>query len=367
MIHGKEELKSLSPYQQGKQTEDIKATYGLTEIIKLASNENPYGASPRVKDSLTNLIQHTHIYPDGYARTLREQLSNKFEVNEQNLVFGSGSDELIQLISLAFLSPESHTIMAKQTFSQYKHNATIAGAETEEVDTINGVHDLKGMRNAIREQTKIIWICNPNNPSGTIVSKESFTSFMEKCPADVLVVLDEAYYEFMNKTYELHAIQLIDTYPNLLVLRTFSKAYGLAGLRVAYGIGHEDVIKQLDIVRGPFNTNAFAQQAASIAATDESFLRHVEQSNREVRTSFASFLDSIGWSYLPSETNFLLVQTPVSGHEVFDYLIQRGVIIRPGELLGYPNTIRISIGLADEMEKVKQVITQFNEQMSKEI
>ncbi len=367
MIQSKQELSSLSPYQQGKQTEEIKSEYGLTEIIKLASNENPYGSSPRIKDHLTDLMENTHIYPDGYARTLREQLSNKFEMNEQNFVFGSGSDELIQLISLAFLTPQSHTIMAKETFSQYKHNAIIAGAETEEIETINGVHDLEGIENAIREQTKIIWVCNPNNPSGTIISKEVFINFMDNCPTDVLVVLDEAYYEFMDKTHDLNAIQLTNTYPNLLVLRTFSKAYGLAGLRVAYGIGHEDIVKQLDIVRGPFNTNAFAQQAAAIAITDEAFISYVEQSNRSVRTSFETFLDSIGWGYFSSETNFLLVQTPISGHEMFDYFIQYGVIIRPGELLGYPNTIRISIGLAEEMEKVKQVITQFNEQMGKEI
>lgn len=367
MIEAKDELTTLAPYQQGKQTDEIKREYGLSHVVKLASNENPYGASPNIKNGLAEVLVNTHIYPDGYVTDLRAQVVEKFNVRENNLVFGSGSDELIQLITRAFLSTDAHTVMATPTFSQYKHNATIEGATIQEVETVNGVHDLKAMHESINDQTKIIWICNPNNPSGTVVLKEDFINFMETCPENVLVILDEAYAEFMDEAHDLEAISMIDTYPNLLILRTLSKAYGLAGLRVAYGIGNAEVIKQLDIVRGPFNTSAFAQKAASIALADESFLEETTEKNRNVRQTFENFLETINWSFYPSETNFLLVETPVRGIEMFDYLIKHGFIVRPGELLGYPNTVRISIGLEKEMQELQEVILQFHEQRSKGI
>lgn len=367
MIQPKKVLEQLSPYQQGKQTEEIKKEYGLSKVIKLASNENPYGASPEIKKGLMHVIEDTHIYPDGYVTDLRTVVVEKYNIKENNVVFGSGSDELIQLITRAFLVRGDHTVMATPTFSQYKHNATIEQAYIEEVALIDGVHDLDGMLRAMHDQTKIVWICNPNNPTGTVVKKDDFVAFMDQCPKDVLVILDEAYYEFMDKNNDLDAIPLIHTYPNLLILRTLSKAYGLAGLRVAYGIGDSEVIKQLDIVRGPFNTSALAQKAASIALQDEEFLNEGVETNQSVRKSFEAFLDSIGWKYFPSETNFLLVSTPVSGTKIFDFFIKNGFIVRPGELLGYPHTVRISIGRKDEMDALKKVIEQFEIELNKGI
>lgn len=361
MIKSKSELEQLSPYQQGKQTEEIMEEYGLSTVVKLASNENPYGASPHIKEGLLHVLEETNIYPDGYVTDLRHLVTDTYNIDESNVVFGSGSDELIQLITRAFLTKGDETVMATPTFSQYKHNATIENAQIKEVALVNGVHDLPSMLQATNERTKIVWICNPNNPSGTVVSKSDFISFMDQCSDDTLVVLDEAYYEFMDEQHDLHAISLIDTYPNLLILRTLSKAYGLAGLRVAYGIGHAEVIQQLDIVRGPFNTSTLAQKAARVALEDTEHLRKVVESNKEVRTSFESFLDTMGWEYYPSETNFLLVSTPVSGTEMFNYLIKHGFIVRPGELLGHPNTIRVSIGLKDEMNDLQNVIEQFKE------
>lgn len=361
MIQAKKELAQLSPYQQGKQTEEIKKEYGLSKVIKLASNENPYGASPKVKEGVMEVLEQLHIYPDGYVSDLRDIVTEKYNVSKEQLVFGSGSDELIQLITRGFLTSGDHTVMATPTFSQYKHNAVIENTQMDEVETVDGVHDLYGMLETIHDQTKIAWICNPNNPSGTVVSRDEFITFMDACPKHVLVILDEAYYEFMDKDHDLHAIPLIDTYPNLLILRTLSKAYGLAGIRVAYGIGHPDVIQKLDIVRGPFNTNAIAQKAAAIALEDEEFLQEVVEKNREVRMSFEAFLDSIGWTYYPSETNFLLVNTPISGTEMFTYLIKHGFIVRPGELLGFPNTIRISIGRKEDMEDLQKIIEQFEQ------
>lgn len=361
MIQSKKELSKLSPYQQGKQTEEIKEEYGLSKVIKLASNENPYGASPKIKEGVMEVLEEPHIYPDGYVSDLRNIVTEKYNITKEQLVFGSGSDELIQLITRGFLTDGDHTVMATPTFSQYKHNATIENTHIDEVETVDGVHDLPAMLQTIHEHTKIAWICNPNNPSGTIVSRNDFITFMDACPKNVLVILDEAYYEFMDKKHDLHAIPLIDTYPNLLILRTMSKAFGLAGIRVAYGIGHPDVIQKLDIVRGPFNTNAIAQKAAAIALQDDVFLQNVVKTNREVRKSFEAFLDSIGWKYYASETNFLLVNTPVSGTDMFTYLIKHGFIVRPGELLGFPNTIRITIGREKDMEALKKIIEQFKQ------
>src|SRR5699024_9121586 len=197
-MDGKAVLKQLSPYQQGKQTSEIMEQYGLESIVKLSSNENPFGFSPRVKETLQSL-DHLEIYPDGYTAALRTKIANKLRISEKELAFGGGSDELIQIICRAFLSTETSTVMAKPTFTQYKHHSLIEGSHIKEVDVIEGEHDLERMLDAIDKQTKIVWICSPDNPSGTYIKEEDFASFMEKCPKDVLVILDEAYIEFVNE------------------------------------------------------------------------------------------------------------------------------------------------------------------------
>src|SRR5699024_7802565 len=200
-----------------------------------------------------------NIYPDGYTAELRNAVANKFEINENRIVFGCGSDELIQMICRAYLYPGKNTVMATPTFPQYRHNALVEDGELREIPTKQGYHDLEKMLEAIDEDTSVVWLCTPDNPTGTLIDEEQFTLFMEACPSHVLVVLDEAYYEFVDSSLQLNTMKHLEKYPNLIVLRTFSKAYGLAGIRIGYGLTNENIASKIEVVRGPFNTTSIAQ------------------------------------------------------------------------------------------------------------
>ncbi|MFC4557382.1 histidinol-phosphate transaminase [Virgibacillus kekensis] len=365
-MDGKQVLNELTPYKPGKQIEEVKKAYGLTRIVKLASNENPFGYSSSVKQFLKELDPSLEIYPDGYTTELREAMAEKLNIKETQLIFGSGSDEIVQMIGRAFLYPGVNTVMATPTFPQYKHNALVEGAEIREVSTVNGYHDLKAMLGAIDEQTKVVWLCSPNNPTGSLIPREDFYSFMKKCPKHVLVVLDEAYYEYVENGKDPNILKSFTCYENLIVLRTFSKAYGLAGLRVGYGFANENIISKLDVVRGPFNTSSIAQKAAVKSLYDDDFISQSVDRNKAIKADFQEFLDSIGWHYYESETNFLLVSTPVSGTEVFQHLLENGFIVRPGELLGIPRTVRITLGNENDMEQIKEILHQFHVKVSRE-
>ncbi|MEN1969157.1 histidinol-phosphate transaminase [Lentibacillus sp. N15] len=361
-MYGKQILSEMAPYKQGKQMEEVKAEYGLTKIVKLASNENPFGYSPVLRDQMSSLVGQFELYPDGHAAELRTKVAKTLTVSDDQLVFGSGSDELVQIICRTFLYPGVNTVMATPTFPQYKHHSLVEGAEVREIPTVNGYHDLQGMLRSIDDQTKVIWLCSPNNPTGSLIPEEAFYSFMEQCPQDVLVVLDEAYYEFIEPKRQYNTIAAIKSYSNLLCLRTFSKAYGLAGLRVGYGIGAKNLINKLNVVRGPFNTSSFAQKAASIAIDDQDFIRKTNERNIAIKQDFQRFLDGIGWEYDDSETNFLFVKLPVSGNELFTYLLKRGFIVRPGEAIGCPtNTVRITIGNEHDMKQLQTILNDFSQ------
>ncbi|WP_152654613.1 histidinol-phosphate transaminase [Oceanobacillus sp. CFH 90083] len=364
-MRSKEVLKQLSPYKQGKQTKDIQKEFGLDYIVKLASNENPYGFSDKVKELFRASEPVFNIYPDGYTSELRYLISEKLNVNPESLIFGSGSEEIIQMLCRSYLTIGDQVIMATPTFPQYKHYALIEGAEiAEHPVNEDGSHPLDKMLEAVQDNTKIIWICTPNNPTGIAISKEELENFLNRCPSDVLVVLDEAYVEFLQPEKDLNAVGLLDKHPNLIVLRTFSKAYGLAGLRIGYGIADPLIVETLDKVRGPFNTTSAAQQAAVIAFSDQDFIQHTYRENKKGLKQFQAFLTSIGWDYYESEANFLLVKTPKSGMDAFDYLIKHGFIVRPGELLGIPNTIRVTIGKEEDMKIMENILKDYQEQLN---
>ncbi|WLV23437.1 histidinol-phosphate transaminase [Aciduricibacillus chroicocephali] len=360
-MEGKDILKELRPYEQGMQTEEVKRKYNLDHIVKLASNENPFGFSPKVKSVLKDADIDFNIYPDGHATELSSALAIHLSIEEDEIAFSSGLDEMILIISRCFLEKGKNTVMAVPTFPQYKHQARIEGAEAREVPLKEtGDHDLDEMLAQIDEDTAIVWICSPNNPTGCPITEEQLNRFMDQCPNNVLVVLDEAYYEFARKESDLHALDKFRKYPNLLILRTFSKAYGLAGLRIGYAIGNSSIIGKLNVARGPFNTSSIAQKAAVAALGDQSFINEVTVKNIEIREDFAEFLNSIGWECFISETNFLLVKTPTDDIEVFQKLLERGFIIRPGSKVGWPQTIRVTIGKADDMELMKQAIREID-------
>lgn len=353
---GKEILNQLTAYKQGMQIADVKRKYNLDKIVKLASNENPYGCSSQVKEQLNKSMIDYEIYPDGYTSDLRMKLSEKLNVDESQIVFGNGSDEVITFICRAFLYPGVNTVMASPTFTQYRHHSLIEGAEVREVPTRNGKHDLEEMKNAIDKNTKVVWICTPDNPTGTIIQKNEFKQFMDEVPPEVLVVLDEAYYEFVAEQLRFSLHDSLFKYPNLIVLRTFSKIYGLAGLRVGYGIANSEIAHKLNVVRGPFNTTSFSQKAAIAALQDDKFIEETKNLNYKVKKDFQTFLDTIGWSYYESHTNFLLIHTPIDADKVSHYLLQHGFIVRSGNLLGYPNTIRVTIGNEEDMLALQPIL-----------
>lgn len=358
-MYGKQVLSQLSAYKQGMQIEEVKKKFNLERIVKLSSNENPYGYSNKVDEAIS--IHHLELYPDGYAYDLRLALCDKYDVTVDQLVLGAGSDDLITSICRAFLHEGTNTVMAKPTFSQYRQHALIEGASLKEVPTINGRHDLTNMANMIDNDTKIIWLCTPDNPSGALISEAEFHTFMEKVPQETLVVLDEAYIEYVEEKHHYHLHANLAKYKNLIVLRTFSKVYGLAGLRIGYGIMDPAIAELIEIVRGPFNTTSITQEAAIAALKDSDFVNQSARKNREVLHEFQTFLDSIGWTYYESHTNFLLVNVPIDADEFIQYLLEHGFIARSGNALGYENTVRITIGKKEDMKQLQTVIATFHE------
>lgn len=346
----------LIPYQPGKPMDEVKREFGLKEVIKLASNENPYGYSNQVKQVLKDSLEDLAIYPDGYARELRERVAEHLNVKETELIFGNGSDEVILILCRAILSRGDNIVTAAPTFPQYKHNAVIEGAEVKEVPLLDGTHDLNGMLESIDENTKIVFVCNPNNPTGTYVRDADFHSFLQKVPEDVLVVSDEAYFEYVIAEDYPDTVPLIKEFPNLVILRTFSKAYGLAGLRVGYGVANEALIKEVDPGREPFNTNVIAQRAATAALNDQLFIQECHEKNKLEMKRFESFCEQAGYDYYPSQANFILVDMKKPGGEVFQELLAKGFITRNGEALGFPTSVRITLGTKEQNEKIIDIL-----------
>ncbi|MDF1507728.1 histidinol-phosphate transaminase [Robertmurraya sp. DFI.2.37] len=355
----KEELLQLTPYQPGKSIAEVKRQYGLEKIVKLASNENPFGCSQQVLDKIRQFAGSLALYPDGYATDLRGALASKLGVLETQFIFGNGSDENIQIISRALLRPGFNTVMATPTFPQYKHNALIEGAEVREVPLINGEHDLEGMLKQMDERTNVVWLCSPNNPTGTYINEKKLLSFLKRVPQETLVVLDEAYYEYVVAEDYYHSIELIKQFENLLVLRTFSKIYGLASLRVGYGIGSEKVIRALEPAREPFNTNTFAQIAARAALEDQAYVEMCRQRNREGLEQYYQFCEQEQLSYNESQGNFILIDFKMDGNEVFQYCLERGYIVRSGAALGFPTSVRVTVGSKEENDEMIAVMKAF--------
>ncbi|MEH7076911.1 histidinol-phosphate transaminase [Neobacillus drentensis] len=355
----KEQLLTLTPYQPGKSIESVKKQYNLEHIVKLASNENPFGCSKQALAALQSNPAGLAIYPDGYATNLRETLSAFLQVEEEELIFGNGSDNLIQIISRALLHPDANTIMAAPTFSQYKHNAVIEGAICKEVPLVNGDHDLDAMLAAIDEKTNIIWLCSPNNPTGTYIPENKLVAFLEKVPADILVVLDEAYYEYVIAEDYYNSIDLTRGFANLIVLRTFSKIYGLAALRIGYGVANRSIIKALEPAREPFNVNSLGQLAASAAIEDKEFINNCKEKNRQGLEQFYQFCTKNGLEYYPSQTNFILIDCKMDGNKVFQGLMEKGYIVRSGNALGFPSAVRITVGSLEQNEGVLRALGEF--------
>ncbi|MFJ7933453.1 histidinol-phosphate transaminase [Sporosarcina sp. NPDC096371] len=343
-MNWKHALKGMTPYKPGRSIEEVIRLYGLKEVVKLASNENPYGCSPAVKEFIeTDAIQY-EIYPDGYASALRSKLAAKHDVSEDTLLFGNGSDEIIMVISRALLGKGTNTIMATTTFPQYAHNAKIEGAEIRQIPLRDGQHDLEGFVRAIDDETSVIWVCNPNNPTGNLLPSDTLQAFLERVPEHILVVLDEAYFEYITADAHTDSVTWLEKFPNIIILRTFSKAYGLASFRVGYAIAQPEIIANLNKVRNPFNNNSIGLAVAEKALADQAFIHQCRQVNHEQRDRFKQYATEKKLHMFDSETNFVLLAVPGDADLAAEQLLQQGFIIRSGNALGTPGYVRVTIG-----------------------
>lgn len=361
ILQPKASVQGLPIYQPGKPLEEVKREYGLTEVIKLASNENPYGCSDQVWTALEKEKESFHLYPEGNAPLLAERLAEHLEVDSRRLIFGNGSDEVVQMICRAYLSAGEEAVIADPTFSRYETGISIEGATPIKVPLKEGTHDLVAMANAITEKTRLVWICNPNNPSGTIVHQQALESFLDQLPKDVMVILDEAYEEYVTDPDYPDSLGLLDDHPHIIVLRTFSKIYGLAAFRIGYGIAHPDVVGELQRVREPFNTNRLAQRAALAAVEDQAFVEKCKRENQAAIKTVCQQFDEWGIKYYPAHGNFILFDTGYPADEVFSFLLQRGVIVRSGKALGFPTFLRVTLGSPAENERFLQTYAAFLE------
>lgn len=342
----KKQLQAITPYYSGKTIEEVKRAYSLNHVVKLASNENPYGCSQYVQKAVMSELNKLSFYPDSRADRLREKLADYIGVNEDQFIFGNGTDELIRMICRAYLGSDTNTVMSDLNFSQYKRNAIIEGAEVREILHVNGRHNITGMVDAVDENTTVVWICNPNNPTGEYVRKSELITLLDKLNKDILVVCDEAYYEYVDAEDFPDTVSLMNKYPNLMILRTFSKAYGLAALRIGYGICKMEVINVLETVRETFNTSRLAQVAAIAAFEDQSFIKDCHEKNRKELQQFYSFCWRFGLSYFPSQANFIFIDMKRKTDGLANRLLSKGFIIRTGSEFGCPTSVRITIGSA---------------------
>lgn len=350
-------LKGMAPYTPGKSIDEVKELYGLEEVIKLASNENPYGAVPAVKEHLSAEAINFEIYPDGYAGKLRKKMAEKLGVEENSLLFGSGSDEIIVIIARALLGPGTNTILATPTFPQYAHHAKIEGAEVKEIPLIDGAHDLNGFAEAIDNNTSVIWLCSPNNPTGSLINHSDLMNFLSKVPENILVVIDEAYYEYIVDESYVNTVSLVEQFPNVIVLRTFSKAYGLAAFRIGYGISHPTIISNLDTVRSPFNITTAGLQLAEKSLEDDVFIDDCRALNREQMERFKQFAANNNLHVFDSQANFILVEVPMGANEATELFLQQGLIVRSGDALGIPGYVRVTVGTASQNDSFFKAFT----------
>jgi histidinol-phosphate aminotransferase len=345
-------LENIPVYQPGRPIEEVARELGLSAegIIKLASNENPFGPSPLALAALQRALTGLNLYPDGNAFYLKQKLAAKLGVEPANLILGNGSNEVIEFAGHALLSPTADVVVSQYCFAVYPIVTKMFGANLVVVPAKDYGHDLPAMLKAITPRTRIVFVANPNNPTGTLVRRAELVQFVKKVPPHVLVAMDEAYIEFLDEPADLVPLVKSGAHPNLLLMRTFSKIYGLAGLRIGYGIGHPELAAAFEKIRQPFNINLPAQIAALAALDDEEHVRRTRENNARGLQFFAKELKRMKREYVPSAANFILVKVG-RGQQVFAELQKRGVIVRPMGGYGLPEWIRISIGTVGENER----------------
>lgn len=352
----RKEIKSIKPYVQGKPAEEVKREYGLTRIEKLASNENQFGPSPKAIDAMNAELRNCNYYPESIPVELSEKLSKHLNVPKENIAIGSSGESLIRLINLCFIEEGDEVIMNDPSFSIYESQAALLGGTTTKIPFgENDTFDIDAMLNAITDKTKLIWLCTPNNPTGNIASQDQLDYLISKLPKHVVLVLDEAYYEYASAfdDFPKNNSDLISgkkKKENVIILRTFSKVYGIAGLRIGYIMAVSPVINMINSLKLTFEINRLAQVAASAALDDKNYLNMVITENKNALSYLEEYFKQKGWHYYPSHANFIWVNVETDSKQLFEDLQKKGVIIRPGFLWGWQNWIRLSTGTKEQME-----------------
>jgi len=344
-------VEDLVPYPPGKPIEELERELGIRGSIKLASNENPLGPSPLAVQAIIDKVSGLHRYPDGSGYYLKSKLSEKYSVPVDQIILGNGSNELIELIIRTFLCSGEHAVQAFPTFLVYEKIVKGAGGRMISVPLSDFRTDLRRISKAITPETKILFINNPNNPTGSVLSKEEMVRFLSEIPDDIIVALDEAYIEFVSDETVARGLELLPDHPLLVVLRTFSKLYGLAGLRIGYGFASKKIIDYMNRVRQPFNANTLAQAAATACLEDSAF---VSQTLRVVRGGLRYLyqcLDDMGLEYIPTQANFFLIKAPPGAEKTCELMQREGVIVRSMDSYGLPDYIRVNAGLREENER----------------
>jgi histidinol-phosphate aminotransferase len=338
----------IASYIPGKSIEEVQKEFGAKKWIKLASNENLLGPSPKAVAAIRKELPNIYLYPEGPCTILRKALAKKFSLPESVVVISNGADNLILMIACAFVDEGDEVIMADPTFSVYTNVTQIMGGRPIQVRLKDFTHDLDGMLRKVNRKTKLVFICNPNNPTGTIVSQESFNHFLSKLPKRVIVVLDEAYGDFVEDPFYPNGVDSIKEGRQMILLRTFSKVYGLAGLRIGYAFGRGDLVDCLYQVRDPFPVHRLAQVAAVAALRDEDHVTKSIQLVYEGRRYLYRELDRLGIFYVPSQANFVFIDFERDSGEVFRAFLKEGIIIRPGRIWGYRTSARVTIGRMED-------------------
>ena len=341
-------LQQITPYIPGKPVEELERELGLTDVIKMASNENPLGPSPQAVEAIKGALSKISFYPDGNVYLLKKDLSERLGLSEGNIILGNGEDELIALVTATYLNPGDEIIMADPSFPCFELSTIVMDAIPRKIPSKNFCHDLEAFLAAVNSKTKLIYVCNPNNPTGTIVSHGQLKQLLDSLPPGILVIIDEAYNEYVtNGDYPSSLTFLAEGY-NVLILRTFSKIYGLAGLRIGYGLAAKEVITDMHAVREPFNVNSVAQVAALAALKDEEHLRRGRESNQRSKEYLYGEFERLGLDYVPTEANFVFFDIKAESKDVFEAMLRKGVIVRPGFIFGYPQFLRVTFGTDEQ-------------------
>jgi histidinol-phosphate aminotransferase len=349
----------LVSYEPGKPVEELAREMGLRpeEIVKLASNENPLGPSPKAVAAMREALDRAHFYPDGGGWALRTAIAEKLGLTRENVVLGNGSNEIIEFIGHAFLRPGDEVITARHAFAVYTLMAQLFGAKTIEVPDPGFTHDLNAMLAAVSRRTRQIFIANPNNPTGTMVGQQEIDDFMGRVPEEVLVVFDEAYYEFLDNPPNV--LKFVRDGRNVVIMRTFSKIQGLAGLRIGYGLASKEIAEVLQKTRQPFNANSIAQAGALAGIYDDEYMRETRELTHEGREFLQSTFLSMGLEFVPSAANFVLVRVG-DGDKVVEALLRRGLIVRAMRSYKLPEWIRVSVGTMDQNRRFVAELQRLN-------